>query len=145
MSAKRKTYRAAVYVILKKNGKYLLIRRYNTGYRDGQYTFPAGHVDDGETAVDAAVRELGEEVATRTRKSNLRLVHVMQHREGEHDYFDFYFMVSKWSGKPRICEPDKIDDLRWLSFDDLKVVAIPSITQAILEIDNGELFSSIVL
>ena len=93
----RKNFRAAVYMLIKQGDKYLVIRRHNTGYRDGQYTVPAGHVDDGESARAAAVRELAEEVGLRAIEADAELVHTMQRHEGEFDYIDFYFNIAAWS------------------------------------------------
>jgi hypothetical protein len=43
MSTERFKLRAAAYLLLIKDGKVLLLRRSNTGWRDGEYTLPAGH------------------------------------------------------------------------------------------------------
>jgi 8-oxo-dGTP pyrophosphatase MutT (NUDIX family) len=45
--------------------RILLIWRSATGYRDGQLSLPAGHLDGGEDAVTGLVRELREEVGSR--------------------------------------------------------------------------------
>ncbi|MGB1592331.1 MAG: NUDIX domain-containing protein, partial [Promethearchaeia archaeon] len=39
-------------------GQVLLSRRLNTGFRDGQWGLPAGHVNPGESITAAAVREV---------------------------------------------------------------------------------------
>jgi len=40
--------RAAVYLILVKDGRVLLSRRYKTGWMDGMYSLVAGHIDGNE-------------------------------------------------------------------------------------------------
>jgi len=72
----------AVYVIFQREGKVLLLKRANTGYMDGLYSLPAGHVDGDEPAVLAAVREAQEEVAVTLTRDSLRLAHVM-HRQAD--------------------------------------------------------------
>ena len=52
----------AVYILLEQGGKVLLGRRCNTGYQDGNYQVPAGHVEEGELPTEAIIRETKEEV-----------------------------------------------------------------------------------
>ena len=47
----------AVHLILIENGKILLLRRYNTGYEDGNYSVVAGHIDGNESVIKAMKRE----------------------------------------------------------------------------------------
>ena len=141
----RKLFRAAVYMLVKKEGKFLALRRFNTGYRDGEYTFPAGHVDDGESAIHAVVRELKEEVNLEAQEEDTKLVHVMQHKEGNHEYFDFYFEITKWNSEPKICEEDKMDDLRFIDPLELSKLAIPGVKKALEEIEKQNTFSSSIV
>lgn len=141
----RKLFKAAVYMLIKKEGKFLALRRFNTGYRDGEYTFPAGHVDDGESAIHAAVRELKEEVNLEAQEEDTKLVHVMQHKEGKHEYFDFYFEITKWNDEPKICEEDKMDDLRFIDPLELSKLAIPGVKKALEEIEKQNTFSSLIV
>ncbi len=55
----------AVYLLLERDGEVLLLRRANSGWNDGKYTLVAGHVDEGESAGAAMVRETLEEVGVR--------------------------------------------------------------------------------
>ncbi len=51
----------AVYLILIKENKVLLLKRANTGYEDGNYSLVAGHMDGNETIKQAMIREATEE------------------------------------------------------------------------------------
>ena len=53
----RYTFISAVHLILINKNKVLLLRRLNTGYEDGNYSLPAGHIDQAETATQAVIRE----------------------------------------------------------------------------------------
>ena len=52
----------AVFIIFQKEDQIWLQRRANTGYRDGEYDVPSGHVEVGEAMSAAAVREAKEEI-----------------------------------------------------------------------------------
>ena len=52
----------AVYIILIKNGKILLSLREGTGYMDGMYGLPSGHLEANESIADACIREIKEEI-----------------------------------------------------------------------------------
>jgi 8-oxo-dGTP pyrophosphatase MutT (NUDIX family) len=53
MSAPHFQFFAATYLIAMQDEGVLLARRHNTGWMDGWYTLPAGHVDGGETVHEA--------------------------------------------------------------------------------------------
>ena len=111
----------SVNVIIAKDNKYLLLRRANTGWADGYYTLPAGHVDGGESLTAAAVRETKEGVGIDIWPEKLKLVHVMHrsNKEDDQERLDFYFLTSEWEGEPYLAEPEKSDQLDWLSVSEL--------------------------
>ena len=67
----------AVYLILKKDGKVLLLRRFNTGFEDGNYGLVSGHIDGGDSVFDAISREAKEEANITLAKKCMRVAHVM--------------------------------------------------------------------
>jgi 8-oxo-dGTP diphosphatase len=126
----------ASYLILIKDGKILLSRRFNTGYEDGKYSFIAGHLDGGETFTNAIVREAKEEADVDVKPKDLEVVHVMHRKTLVDERVDVFIMAKKWSGQPKIMENDKCDDLRWFEIDNLPDNTIPYIRQAIEMIMN---------
>jgi 8-oxo-dGTP diphosphatase len=59
----RHTIIPAVYLILKNSkSEYCLTRRFNTGYMDGYYSLPAGHLDGKESLIVAIIIEAKEEI-----------------------------------------------------------------------------------
>lgn len=107
------------------------MRRYNTGFRDGEYGLPAGHLDGNETLIKAVVREAKEETGIDLSPEDLTLVHVMHRKEPTEERVDFFFITKKWTGKPKIMEPNKCDDLSWFAFDNLPDNVIPYIKKVI--------------
>lgn len=136
----RFTLRAAVYLLLVKDEKVLLLRRFNTGWRDGEYTLPAGHVDGGEPVRTELCREAKEEIGVTIQPADLQFVHVM-HRGEDCEYVDFYFIAKTWDGEPANCEPDKCDDLQWCALTDLPSNVIPNAKQALEMYSKGESYS----
>ncbi len=65
----------AVYMILEKDNKILLGRRQNTGYYDGWYGLPAGHIEVKELPMIAGVREAKEELGIDLDIKDLQFVH----------------------------------------------------------------------
>ena len=56
MSEKRNTVPITALLMLKKANKILLLKRINTGYEDGKFCFPGGHVEKGEPIHEAMIR-----------------------------------------------------------------------------------------
>ena len=136
----RFTLRAAVYLLLIKEGKVLLIRRFKTGWRDGEYTLPAGHVDGGESVRAELCREAKEEIGISIKPADLQFVHVM-HQRDKQEYIDFYFAAKTWEGEPANCEPEKCDDLRWAPLNELPENVIPNVKQALAAYAAGDGYS----
>jgi 8-oxo-dGTP diphosphatase len=108
----------------------LLLRRFNTGYADGQYSVPAGHLDGGETVIAAAAREGLEETGVRIKTDDLAFSSVVHRIDGD-ERVDFFVHVRDWQGEPTNTEPDKCDELRWVHVDELPNNVIPYVKKAI--------------
>jgi 8-oxo-dGTP diphosphatase len=119
--------RSAVYILLTRAARVLLILRQNTGYMDGMWDFPAGHVEPGESAVQAAIREAREEVGVGLTPDQLVFEHVMHrlHESVAMTYYGVYFSANDWSGEPTRMEPDKCAEVRWFERDALPANMVP--------------------
>lgn len=129
----------AVYILLKKDDKVLLLKRKNTGYRDGSYSLPAGHLDGKEPAVMAAIRETKEEVAVEINSQDLHLIHT-QHRVaegGDHERISLFFEAKKWEGTPTNAEPEKCSEIRWVSLDKLPANLVPELQHFFRHLSAG--------
>ncbi len=127
----------AVHVLLFRDDSLLLLRRANTGYQDGNYSVPAGHLDGGETVTAAAIREAAEEVGIRLAPDDARHALVM-HRMAERERIDFFVATSRWSGEPANREPGKCDELSWHRLDALPANTVPYVRRAIEGYLSGE-------
>ena len=57
----RSRFDIIVHTFVFDQDRLLLLRRANTGFLDGYYSLPGGHVEAGEEVAGAAVREVAEE------------------------------------------------------------------------------------
>lgn len=121
---------ASGYLILVRDENILLSRRFQTGYEDGKYSLPAGHMEEHETIREGTCREVQEEIGVILKPDNLDLVHVM-HRKDWDERIDFFFTTKKWNGEPKNMEPDRCDDLAWFPLDQLPANTVPYIRAAI--------------
>lgn len=137
MPKQRHTNRLASYLILIQDEQILLARRYQTGFQDGNYSLPAGHVDAGETFSDAIIREAHEEIGITVQHSDLKHLHT-QHRKSERniEYVDVYFTTTTWAGEITNLEPHKCDDLVWFPINDLPENTVEYVRQVITHIQN---------
>jgi len=119
-----------IHLFLFSGDRILLLRRYQTGYMDGHYSVPAGHLDGEETVRMAGVREAREEIGVRIGPADLTFAGVFHRHEGD-ERVDFFFRVRKWSGEPVNAEPGKCDELRWVEIDALPENTVPYIRRAI--------------
>lgn len=83
----------------------------------------AGHVEPGETARQAAVREAAEELGVVLRPEDLTLATVLQRTDGtdmpREQRIEWFWTATSWEGEPAIREPRKAAEIRWWSLDAL--------------------------
>jgi 8-oxo-dGTP diphosphatase len=133
----------ATYLLPEKENKVLLLRRFNTGYEDGNYSLVAGHVDEGESVIQTMVREAKEEAGMGVHPEDLELVHVMHRRKVSDDNrIDFFFKCRAWEGVIQNMEPHKCDDLNWFSLNELPENIINYIRVALELIDKEQTYSN---
>ena len=126
----RARFPVTVHLFFFRENQILLLRRFNTGFRDGEYTVPAGHIDGGEDIMEAAVREAKEEAGVDVAVGGLTFSTVM-HRIEDEERVDFFFEAHAWAGEAFNAEPEKCDDLRWFDLSHLPENTVPYVRQAL--------------
>lgn len=122
----------AVYMmVINDRNEILLLRRANTGYRDGFYDMPAGHLEEGETLRQAALRELKEETGLIGSEDDLEFLELLHRMSFDRVYLDVFFQVKHWKGEAAIMEPSKCDHLAWFPLEDLPQNIVPHQHQVI--------------
>lgn len=135
---------AAHALVYDTGGRLLVIRRSGTKYLDGYWSVPAGHIDEGETAVGACVREVGEEVGLTLAADELEFLLVQQKsaKDGE-ERVDFFFKAT-WDGseQPRVGAPYELDAVRWVYPTDLPEPFAPYVLSALRAISGQRRLST---
>ncbi|WP_058853888.1 NUDIX hydrolase [Nocardia jinanensis] len=140
-SAQRHKVIGDVHLLLTDSqGRVLFGRRANTGYEDGAYHLPSGHLEAGESVVAALVREAKEEIGVTIDPAAVGFAHIM-HNSASGGRVAFFFRVELWEGEPSNMEPDKCDDLAWFDFEALSDRMIPYCREALHHIAADRRFS----
>lgn len=115
----RAKFKGVVNLIIKQDDNILLFRRTDGFFKseDGQgwWVIPAGHIEAGETATDAVIREAKEELDIDVLPEDIEFAHVMSNLASREEGFDFFFIIKKYSGQLRNCEGDKCAEMRYIA------------------------------
>jgi 8-oxo-dGTP diphosphatase len=121
-------------------GEVLFGQRRNTGYEDGAWHLPSGHLEADESVVAALIREAREEIGIIIEPHEVAFCHVM-HNSSSGGRVAFFFTVQRWTGEPANLEPDKCAGLRWFPLGDLPDHLIGYCRAALGHIANDHCFS----
>lgn len=118
---------ASVFLI--KQNHVLLIRRYNTGYRDWSRWLPGGRLQEWESLSKAAIWEAFEEVWVVIKEEDLSkplIVHNANSKEWKWRIW-FFSICKKWEWEPFNKEPEHCSEIQWFPIDNLPKDIIPRI------------------
>ena len=104
-----------VLCLIHKNGKYLLQDRIKNDWKG--YTLPGGHIEQGESIVDAVIREMQEETGLTIRHPHLCGVKQFPLEEGR--YIVFLFETEEFEGDLRSSEEGT---MHWIEEKELSKV-----------------------
>jgi 8-oxo-dGTP diphosphatase len=104
-------------IMVIKNDKVLFGKRIGA-HGANEYSFPGGHLENGESITDCAKRETLEETGVVIR--NARLLCVSNEKEHLPKHYLNLGIIADWeSGEPAVTEPDKFVEVGWYSLDNL--------------------------
>lgn len=134
MNKSRHTMAVAAHLLLRDaDRRVLFMRRANTGYADGQWSVPAGHVESGETILAACIREAEEEIGIRLNAASTTAVLVQhKHDEDGQERIDAFFVAELQDGHhPGISEPDYCDAVQWCPIENPPKPLVPYVAAAL--------------
>ena len=95
----------------------LLMKRKNTGYDDGKYELPGGHLEPNEDLIDAMIREAKEELLIDIDRESLKIATLMHHYTGNR--LNVIFETDGTNLNPQIGEKDKCEAIQWFDIKHL--------------------------
>ena len=117
----------------------LMLKRAGTGYFDGYYDLPGGHLEAGEDIFDGMIREAKEEIGIKLKRDDMEIIHIY------HKYIKgmlkFVFKADKYEGTPINNEPEACEKIEWIELDNLPENIVPSIKEELENIQNGVYYS----
>jgi 8-oxo-dGTP diphosphatase len=88
--------------ILSRGEQVLICQRRQTGSFAGKWEFPGGKLQEGESAEQALVRELAEELDIAVRQEDLRHLETLRHRYADGPEVELhFFQVVSFQREPR--------------------------------------------
>lgn len=124
----------AVFVAAVDGSKVVLQRRKGTGWMDGHYDLPSGHIEPGESLKEAAARELEEESGLKASLGDLELFHIAQNDAGSNGpYVYFVFRTKHWTGHISD-DDDKVDSIGFFNMNALPKKLVPYVRRALKDI-----------
>ena len=128
MALKRPTWIPVVTGLLRKGNKVLVGQRPVGHSLAGQWEFPGGKIEKGESPEQALVRELQEELAIEAEVGTLKLAST--HSYGDTGIVILFYEVLFWKGEPKTVHHM---ELRWVTKEELRLLPIPEANKKILE------------
>lgn len=102
-------------IVLNKEGNVLIGKR--KGSHAQFYSIPGGHLDEGETFEEAAIREVKEELDIEIKNPQVVAVtnNLETFRQEKLHYISIILLAKEFSGTPRIMEPEKCEEIVWVN------------------------------
>lgn len=108
---------SVVAAVIRRRGRYLLGRRPAHKRHGGLWEFPGGKVREGESVLDAARRELAEELTMDARSAGPELFRARD----EASPFTIHFVEIEARGEPK---PLEHSEVRWLTVEELSTMPL---------------------
>ncbi len=102
--------------IIIKNQDQILFGKRKGSYGAGTWALPGGHLEYQEKLIDAAKRELKEELDIHA--DDLRIVAISDDL-GQRHYIHVTFLLNGYEGPIKLVEPDKCEEWKFFSIHDL--------------------------
>jgi 8-oxo-dGTP pyrophosphatase MutT (NUDIX family) len=119
------TWSLTVAAVIARQGRFLVVEETDGVHPERVFNQPAGHVDPGETILDAVRREVKEETGLLFSPEAVTGIYQLQARNGR-DYCRVCFIGTVPEGAEAIPEDPEILGCRWLTREELAAAPLRS-------------------
>lgn len=113
----KSTVKVGIGVMILKNGKVLLGKRKGS-HGEGEYAFPGGHFEFGESFEECAKRETLEETGMKIK--NVRFLLLSNIKTWSKKHYVHIGLIADWErGLPEIKEQNKTEGWEWYGLNNL--------------------------
>lgn len=132
-----------VGVMILKNSNEVLLAKRKGSHGEGEYAFPGGHLEFGESFANCAIRETREEAGIEI--SNIRfqyLANIMKY--GGKQYIHIGLTADWRSGKPQVIEPEKSEEWGWFPLSNIPEPLFEMSNLSIKSLENSQNYYDLV-
>ncbi len=126
--SKKRQWIAVVAGLLRRDGQILVGQRPDSHSLPGQWEFPGGKIEIGETPEQALARELDEELGIQAEIGSLKFANT--HSYGDVGIVILFYEVLFWKGQPKAKHHLMLE---WIYPEELKLRPIPEANRKILD------------
>jgi 8-oxo-dGTP diphosphatase len=117
MNLTKNNPRVGIGVMIFRDGKVLIGKR-KSKLGEGEWSFPGGHLESGESFTECAIRETREEVGIEIQNVCFQMLGNIPDAFSTH-YVQISFVADWKSGEPEVLEPTKCECWEWRTLDTL--------------------------
>ena len=114
--------------VIERDGSFLVTRRQEGVHLAGQWEFPGGKCDPGETLEDCIARELVEELSVHATIGEEVLATTYEYEDRR---VELHFFRCRLSGTPA---PVQGQEMRWVSLNELGRLTFPPADEALIRL-----------